>query len=84
LGGALIGSRHDALVVETTGGRTLELRRGAYQTTHRGGKGYEVVKRANLVRVLPRQVELVDWEAVEENEAKGKHGPNRNGNGLFG
>jgi len=73
LGGALIGNRHDALVVETTGGRTLELRRGAYQTTHRGGKGYEVVKRANLVRVLPRPVELVDWDSIEAHE------PGRNG-----
>jgi hypothetical protein len=77
LGGALIGSRHDALIMETTGGRTIELRRGAYSPTHRGGKGYEVVKRASLVRALPQPIELVDWEKVEEKEAKAR--PDRNG-----
>src|SRR5439155_14869086 len=37
LGGALCGSRFDALVVETTGGVRKEIRRGAYPATHRGG-----------------------------------------------
>src|SRR5581483_8834567 len=49
IGGALIGSRHDALVVETSGGKQQEYRRGAYPAVNRGGKGYEVVKRAELV-----------------------------------
>ncbi len=65
LGGALSGTRFDALVVETTGGRNLDIRRGAYPPTHRGGKGYEVVKRADLVRVVPPPIQLVDWEAME-------------------
>ena len=65
LGGALIGSRFDALVVETSGGKTLELRRGAYSVHSRGGKGYEVVKRSTLVRIIPPPIELVNWEEFE-------------------
>ncbi|HEY8506126.1 MAG TPA: DNA gyrase subunit A, partial [Gemmataceae bacterium] len=79
LGAALISGRFDALVVETSGGRTLELRRGAHPPTNRGGKGTEVVKRASLVRVLPPPVELPDWDKIEGGSRNGeKH---RNGDG---
>jgi DNA gyrase subunit A len=86
LGGALIGDRHDALAVETTGGRTLELRRGAYEPKSRGGKGYEVVKRADLVRVIPPAIELVDWEQIDPpagGNGKLKE-PSKNGDGKNG
>jgi DNA gyrase subunit A len=75
LGGALISNRHDALVVETTGGKTMEFRRGKYETTSRGGKGFEAVKRTSFVRVVPPPIELVDWDQVE---GKGKE-PGANG-----
>jgi DNA gyrase subunit A len=74
LGGALISNRHDALVMETSGGRTQEFRRGKYETVSRGGKGFEAVKRATFVRVVPRPIELVDWDQVEgktEEKPKG-------------
>ncbi|MFL5242628.1 MAG: DNA topoisomerase (ATP-hydrolyzing) subunit A [Gemmataceae bacterium] len=74
LGGALISNRHDALTVETSGGRTMEFRRGAYQTVSRGGKGFEAVKRASFTRVVPPPIELVDWEQME-----GKADGNGNG-----
>src|SRR5207249_3768748 len=88
LGGALSGNRFDALVVETTGGVRKEIRRGAYPATHRGGKGYEVVKRADLVRVVPPPIELVDWEQVEGGTPKpaehnGHAGKNGDGPTLF-
>ena len=70
LGGALSGNRFDALVVETTGGIRKEVRRGAYPATHRGGKGYEIVKRADLVRAVPPPIELVNWDEVEGKSAK--------------
>src|SRR5262249_52674779 len=73
LGGALSSNRHDALVMETTGGRTMEFRRGKYEVTTRGGKGFEAVKRANFVRVVPPPIELTDWDKVE-----GKDKPEKN------
>ena len=66
LGGALVSNRHDALTVETSGGISKEFRRGAYPCVGRGGRGHEVVKRAELVRVVPAPIELIDWEALEE------------------
>lgn len=65
LGGAIIGSRFDAMVVETAGGKTMEFRRGKYEPSNRGGKGFEAVKRTTFVRVVPPPIELVDWEALE-------------------
>lgn len=85
LGGALIGSRFDALVVETTGGQLKEYKRGAHPPTSRGGKGYEVVKRSGFVRVVPPPIELVDWDVVED-KASGESGRSLNGKsdrGLF-
>lgn len=74
LGGALSGNRFDALVVETSGGVRKEIRRGAYPATHRGGKGYEIVKRANLVKVVPHPITLVDWEQVEGGKPAERNG----------
>jgi DNA gyrase subunit A len=86
LGGALISGRFDMLQVETAGGKTMEFRRGKYETTARGGKGFEAVKRTKFVRVVPPPVELVDWDTVEDKEQKAKP-EHRNGDagprGLF-
>src|SRR5437763_17211463 len=88
-GGALIGSRFGALVVETSGGISKEYKRGAHPPTSRGGKGYEVVKRTSLVRVVPPPIELIDWDTVEGGtngsaKGNGKHERNgHNGTGLF-
>jgi DNA gyrase subunit A len=81
LGGALISNRHDALVVETAGGKTMEFRRGKYEPTSRGGKGYEAVKRTTFTRVVPPPIELVDWDKVEE---KADEGGGKAGNGQRG
>jgi DNA gyrase subunit A len=73
LGGALINSRFDAMVMETAGGKTMEFRRGKYEMTSRGGKGFEAVKRTTFVRVVPPPIELVDWDKVEgKEEGNGK------------
>jgi DNA gyrase subunit A len=81
LGGALIGNRHDALSVETAGGKTMEYRRGAHPTTARGGKGFEAVKRTTFTRVVPPPIELVDWDAVEGKAKKEEKSVERNGDG---
>jgi DNA gyrase subunit A len=78
LGGALISSRHDVLLVETSGGRVQEFRKGKYETTSRGGKGFEAVKRTTFVRIVPPTIELVDWDAIE-----GKDNGNGKSKGLF-
>jgi DNA gyrase subunit A len=65
LGGALISGRFDMLQVETSGGKTMEFRRGKYELVSRGGKGVEAVKRTSFVRVIPPKIELVDWDQIE-------------------
>lgn len=81
LGGALISGRFDMLQVETSGGKTMEFRRGKYEQTSRGGKGFEAVKRASFVRVIPPPIELVDWDVVEGK--KKENGTNGDGKTLF-
>jgi DNA gyrase subunit A len=81
LGGALINNRHDALAVETAGGKTMEYRRGAHPPTGRGGKGFEAVKRTTFTRVVPPPIELVDWDAVEGKAKKEEKSVERNGDG---
>ncbi|HXG09266.1 MAG TPA: DNA topoisomerase (ATP-hydrolyzing) [Gemmataceae bacterium] len=79
LGGALMSSRSDKLVLETSGGRTVEFGRGKYEVTSRGGKGFEAIKRASFVRVVPPPIELVNWDEIEgKGEANGK-GHEKNG-----
>jgi DNA gyrase subunit A len=65
LGGALMSGRFDKMVLETSGGRTMEFGRNKYDVTSRGGKGFEAVKRTSFVRVVPPPIELVDWDKVE-------------------
>ena len=38
------------------------------ETTSRGGKGFEAVKRSNFIRVLPPPINLVDWDQLEEQQ----------------
>jgi DNA gyrase subunit A len=88
LGGALMGGRFDKLVLETSGGKTMEFGPAKYEITSRGGKGFEAVKRTTFVRVVPPPIELVDWEKVEGKNGNGhKDKAERNGDGqrtLFG
>jgi DNA gyrase subunit A len=86
LGGALMSGRFDKMVLETSGGRTMEFGRNKYEVTSRGGKGFEAVKRTNFTRIVPPPIELVDWEAVEgkAEESNGKkNGDGKHGKGLF-
>jgi DNA gyrase subunit A len=79
LGGALMSGRFDKMVLETSGGRTMEFGRNKYDVTSRGGKGFEAVKRANFVRVVPPPIELVDWDAMEGKAAEDNGKKNGNG-----
>jgi DNA gyrase subunit A len=82
LGGALMSGRFDKMVLETSGGKTMEFGRAKYDITSRGGKGFEAVKRTTFVRVVPPPIELVDWDKVEgKGEEKAKQ-PGTNGEQL--
>ncbi|MCI0641461.1 MAG: DNA topoisomerase 4 subunit A [Gemmataceae bacterium] len=70
LGGALIAKASDMLQVETSGGKVLEYT-GRHETASRAGKGFEAVKRATLVRVLPPPIQLVDWDELEGKKPSG-------------
>jgi DNA gyrase subunit A len=65
LGGALMGGRFDKFTLETSGGKLMEFGRQKYEPTSRGGKGFEAVKRANFVRVVPHPIDLVNWDEIE-------------------
>ncbi len=80
LSGALISNRNDALVVITSNDKQMEFRRGKYEVTSRGGKGFEAVKRSTFVRVVPPPLALVDWEKVEEKPEEKKR-PESTGEG---
>jgi DNA gyrase subunit A len=78
LGGVVITRKSEAIRVETTGGREMEFT-GRHEIVARGGKGFEAVKRAGFLRILPRPIELVDWDQVEGKEEK-KNGSAGQGN----
>lgn len=68
LGGYILSGFRECLRAENTGGTVMEFRRGKYQPTSRGGKGYEVIRRGGLKRLLPDEIELVDWAKIGEPE----------------
>jgi DNA gyrase subunit A len=80
IGGGLVteGRRNETnkLVVETSGGITKDCGPVAYAPQKRGGAGHEVVKRTELVRVVPPPIELADWEAID---GKGSAKPGKGG-----
>jgi DNA gyrase subunit A len=73
IGGAVLGqSRFDGIELETSNDKTQKYGREARPPVHRGGKGYEVVRRLTLTRVIPPPIELVNWEDIEAKPANGK------------
>ncbi|HEY2784336.1 MAG TPA: DNA topoisomerase (ATP-hydrolyzing) [Fimbriiglobus sp.] len=73
IGGVLLGqSRFDNIELETSAGKTQKYGREARPPVHRGGKGYEVVRRLTLTHVIPPPIELVNWEEIEAKPAGGK------------
>jgi DNA gyrase subunit A len=64
IGAALITKSTDMLQVETSGGKTMEFT-GRHETTSRGGKGWEAVKRTSFSQVIPSPIQLIDWEEME-------------------
>jgi hypothetical protein len=79
----VLGRASDQLVTETSGGKQMEFT-GRYETVSRGGKGFEAVKRASFVRVVPAAIELVDWDVLEgKSDDKGKSNGKNGQKSLF-
>ncbi|MFO0947405.1 MAG: DNA topoisomerase (ATP-hydrolyzing) [Planctomycetota bacterium] len=68
IGGYILSGFRECMRVENTGGNVMEFRRGKYQPTSRGGKGYEAIKRGGLKRILPDEIQLIDWTQLAEPE----------------
>jgi len=84
LGGALIGSRFDKLVVETENGKQQEFGRVAHPPVGRGGKGEKPGARTKFSRVVPSPIELVNWDEVEgKGGARAKEADKRGEGSLF-
>jgi DNA gyrase subunit A len=84
LGGAVISGSRDVMMVEASDGRPHDFRRGKYEVTSRGGKGFEAVKRKSFVRVVPAPIVLTDWDELEGKEGvkhKSSNGSSKNANG---
>jgi DNA gyrase subunit A len=75
VGGALVGKRGGRMVVETTAGKTTELRAASVDLTARGGRGVEFIKRGTPARVHLPAIELPDWDAVEGRDPKPSREP---------
>jgi DNA gyrase subunit A len=83
LGGTLIGSRFDKLVVETESGKQQEFGRVAYPPVNRGGKGEKPGSRTKFTRVVPAPIELVNWEEVEKAAPRNRETDRRDNPSLF-
>ena len=71
LGGALVSqSRFAKLTIETETGKTQDYGIGAYPIVGRGGKGEKPGARTNFVRVVPPEIQLVNWDEVEGKTGK--------------
>jgi len=72
IGGVLLKSPLDKIVVETTDGRTKDFTARSQELVERGNKGHEIGRRTKLTRIVPSPIELVDWDVVEGKEARPK------------
>jgi DNA gyrase subunit A len=76
IGGVLVGmGRFEKLVVETESGKTQDYGITAYPPVGRGGKGEKPGARTNFTRVVPPEIQLVNWDEVEGKHPK----PSKNG-----
>lgn len=85
VGGQMCTARRAEIEVETTLGSNRRFTKAELPLQARGGKGNEIVKRGGIIRVLPPEIELTDWEAVEEGappRPRPSERPGRN-SGLF-
>lgn len=71
VGAAVIRNQNDALVMETSGGKTMEFF-GSREQASRAGKGFKAVSRTEFTKQIPNTIQLVNWEEIEERDARGQ------------
>jgi DNA gyrase subunit A len=65
IGGVLVGTRFDKLVVETESGKQQEFGPGAIKIQKRAGKGEKPGARTRFTRLVPATIDLVNWDELE-------------------
>jgi DNA gyrase subunit A len=66
LGAVQLGRQSDALHVINANDKTLSFGQMKYGVTSRGGKGIKTSTRTGFKEIIPRPIELVDWEQFEK------------------
>jgi DNA gyrase subunit A len=88
LGGELVtsGVRKDAtrLFAETESGRTEDFTYERPKSQNRGGKGDKQGVRTKFARVVPPEIQLVNWDEVEGKKPSKNGHANGHGNGNGG
>lgn len=69
LAAMLVRGPDDQLRLETSAGREIVVD-GSRELASRGGKGAEMIKRGEIVRVILPPPQLVNWEAIEQQTNK--------------
>jgi DNA gyrase subunit A len=72
VGGVLVGGRFDKLVVETESGKQQDFGPGAIKVQKRGGHGAKPGARTRFTAVVPTDIELVNWDEIEDKTKNGK------------
>ena len=66
LGAVQLGRATDALHVINAHDKNLSFGQMKYGITSRGGKGIKTSTRTGFKAIIPRPIELVDWEQFEK------------------
>jgi hypothetical protein len=80
IGFAISRSEGEGLTVVRDNGTEIPIRPRNYRTTSRAGKGFEVIKRGRLMKVVRPKPELPEFLKLEGGEENGRtNGSGRNG-----
>jgi DNA gyrase subunit A len=66
LGAMQLGRQSDSLHVINANDKPLSFGQMKYGVTSRGGKGIKTSTRTGFKEIIPRPIELVDWEQLEK------------------
>ena len=79
LGGYVLSGFRECMRIETAAGRVMEFRRGKYQPTGRGGRGYEAIRRGAFARILPMRSNSLTGRNVKSEKQSRAGAPTDSG-----